>query len=177
MDIRVRHRATQEETTHRIRSGAAEPLPNGGFFRVVRFSSCFQDRGPVAVIEVNPDRGESFILPVFYNNSTMTGIHNQTPFRFTLSAFRQPRYTGLQVNRDPGLWLVWSGFILMAAGLFMTFAFSHQRIWVSIAPEGALIRIQVWGESQRHPIAFKRFFGRLCTLLATELEAPQKEKE
>ena len=41
-------------------------------------------------------------------------------------------YTGLQVNRDPGVWVVYSGFILMIIGCYITFFMSHQQICVEL---------------------------------------------
>ncbi len=173
--IIARNRATQKETTHLITSSEAAPLPGSGFFRVVRFSSCFQNMGPVAIIEVDPGEGEPFILPVFRNVSDMDQAHNRGPFSFTLSSFEQPWYTGLQVNRDPGLWFVWSGFIFISAGLLMAFGFSHRRIWVSIFEQDNRAIIHVWGDSQRNPIAFERFFLHLCKILEADLALPEEE--
>ena len=45
-------------------------------------------------------------------------------------------YTGLQVTRDPGVWVVYSGFILMIIGCYVTFFMSHQRIVVDISRRG-----------------------------------------
>ncbi len=41
-------------------------------------------------------------------------------------------YTGLQVAKDPGVWPVYIGFIMMLCGLFVAFFLSHKRLWVYI---------------------------------------------
>ncbi|MBT9139193.1 MAG: Cytochrome c biogenesis protein CcsB [Syntrophomonadaceae bacterium] len=39
------------------------------------------------------------------------------------------QYTGLQVRKDPGVWLVYLGFLMMTIGFYMSFFMSHKRIW------------------------------------------------
>jgi len=45
-------------------------------------------------------------------------------------------YTGLQVTKDPGVWVVYSGFILMIIGCFVTFFMSHQRLCIEVTGKG-----------------------------------------
>ena len=40
--------------------------------------------------------------------------------------------SGLQVNRDPGVWFIWIGSSLMLIGFMIAFYISHQQIWVWI---------------------------------------------
>ena len=42
------------------------------------------------------------------------------------------KYTGLQVNRDPGEILVWLGSILLIAGIMTAFFISHKKLWISL---------------------------------------------
>ena len=42
------------------------------------------------------------------------------------------KYTGLQVNKDPGEILVWLGSILLIAGIMIAFFMSHKKLWVSL---------------------------------------------
>jgi cytochrome c biogenesis protein len=45
------------------------------------------------------------------------------------------QYTGLQVRRDPGVWIVYLGCMVMALGLYAAFFMSHRKIWVSLKEE------------------------------------------
>ncbi len=55
-------------------------------------------------------------------------------YQFFIQGFKGKEYTGLQVTKDPGVWLVWTGCILMIIGILFTFFFSHRRIWSSLPP-------------------------------------------
>ena len=59
-------------------------------------------------------------------------------------------YTGLQVAKDPGVWIVWLGCTLMMAGyLYVAFFMSHRRIWVRIENGTVTIGGQCQQESGR----------------------------
>jgi cytochrome c biogenesis protein len=55
-------------------------------------------------------------------------------FNFVLKDFREAAryYTGLQVTKDPGTWLVWIGCGIMLIGLFQALLSSHRWIWAFI---------------------------------------------
>lgn len=65
--------------------------------------------------------------------------------------------TILDVNHDPGVPLVWAGFILMFAGLWMTFFMSHRKVWVKVTPG----RISVGGLANRNQQAFEKEFSEI----------------
>ncbi len=46
------------------------------------------------------------------------------------------QYTGLQVRKDPGVWIVYLGCIIMAVGLYMAFFMSHRRLWAIVRADG-----------------------------------------
>ena len=55
-------------------------------------------------------------------------------------------YTGLQVTRDPGVWVVYSGFIMMIIGCYVTFFMSHERIVVDVSRRGGAPARSWWSE-------------------------------
>ena len=87
-------------------------------------------------------------------------------YQFTLKGVMEREYTGLQVTKDPGVWVVWVGCILLVWGLIVAFFFSHQRIWILI-PRGEA-PILVSGTTNRNRMAFERRFQK--TLAALERE-------
>ena len=42
-------------------------------------------------------------------------------------------FTGLQVRRDPGVWIVYLGCLIMSIGLYVAFFMSHRRVWISLS--------------------------------------------
>ena len=69
----------------------------------------------------------------------------------------QPRFaTGLQVVKDPGVWTVYSGCIMMVLGLIVIFFMSHRRIWIFVGTDGQKTSIVVSGMSNKNKIGFER---------------------
>ena len=69
----------------------------------------------------------------------------------------KPRFaTGLQVVKDPGVWTVYTGCIMMVLGLIIIFFMSHRRIWVFVSNDGKKTTIQVSGMSNKNKIGFER---------------------
>ena len=80
---------------------------------------------------------------------------------------RQMYATGLQVAKDPGVWTVYAGCILMLIGLYVAFFLSHRRIWVYIAKDETAdrCRILICGASSKNRIAFEKEFAALVECL------------
>jgi len=64
-------------------------------------------------------------------------------------------YTGLQVTRDPGVGLVYAGFIIMIVGCCITFFMSHQRLCVEILPQGNKTRVVVSGTANKNKLGME----------------------
>ena len=78
-----------------------------------------------------------------------------------------PRYyTGLQVNRDPGVWVVYTGFILMIIGIYITFFMAHQQICIDIVKQGKKSRIGVSGTSNKNKLGMQKKVAKLTERLA-----------
>ena len=70
--------------------------------------------------------------------------------------------TGLQVTKDPGVWIVYFGCSLMLIGLYIAFFLSHRRIWVYIKKEDNCCRVLVCGNSNKNKLGFEKDFTALC---------------
>ena len=78
-----------------------------------------------------------------------------------------PRYyTGLQVSRDPGVWVVYTGFIMMIIGIYITFFMSHQQICVEVTALDQKSRVMVAGTSNKNKMGMQK----KVTQLARQLE-------
>ncbi len=65
-------------------------------------------------------------------------------------------FTGLQVTKDPGVWVVYSGFILMIIGCFITFFMSHQRFCIEVTGKKNHSMVMVAGTSNKNKIGIQR---------------------
>ncbi len=75
-------------------------------------------------------------------------------------------YTGLQVAKDPGVWVVYCGFILMIIGCYITFFMSHQQICLEISADGKKSRVIVAGTANKNKIGMESKVDRTAQKLA-----------
>jgi cytochrome c biogenesis protein len=64
-------------------------------------------------------------------------------------------YTGLQVTKDPGVWIVYSGFVVMIIGCFITFFMSHQRLCIEVIKSGEKSKVIVSGTSNKNKLGMQ----------------------
>jgi cytochrome c biogenesis protein len=69
------------------------------------------------------------------------------------------RYTGLQVTKDPGVWVVYTGFILLCIGPLIAFFGSHKKLWVRIQDRNGQAAVTVAGTVNRNRMGFEREFN------------------
>jgi cytochrome c biogenesis protein len=81
-------------------------------------------------------------------------------FILSLDNVIEKEYTGLQVTKDPGVWVVWIGCGLMILGLTVSFFFSHQRVWVRI-PKTLRGEIVLAGSVNKNRMGFEKKFSEL----------------
>ena len=84
--------------------------------------------------------------------------------------------TGLQIAKDPGVWPVYIGCILMLLGLFVAFFLSHKRLWVYIYEEEDKTKIFISGSSNKNKVGFENMFNVLVEKLEDN-ETLQLSKE
>jgi len=79
----------------------------------------------------------------------------------------EARFTGLEVKKDPGIWLVWAGFTLMTLAIGLTFYSSHRKLWVCIEPDkkGKKTIIALAGRASRNTQAFDETFEALLAMI------------
>ena len=73
------------------------------------------------------------------------------------------QYTGLQVRKDPGVWIVYLGCIIMAVGLYAVFFMSHARIWVRLKEDRNNTRLTIAAFTNRNRISFEQKIDRLMS--------------
>jgi cytochrome c biogenesis protein len=79
--------------------------------------------------------------------------------------FQERHFTGLQVNKDPGVGLVYAGFILMILGCYVTFFTSHQQMGIQVERHEGCSRIVVGGTANKNKTAMERRVQQMATAL------------
>ncbi|MFO7709335.1 MAG: cytochrome c biogenesis protein ResB [Desulfobacterales bacterium] len=134
--------------------------------RELRHNAMFRGRsvGDAFIGTLAPPEGEpeEIILPVRF--PTFDRMRRGAVV-IAVDEFKERFYTGLQVNRDPGVWVVYAGFILMLLGCYVTFFMSHQQVCVEAARRGAKTRVRVAGTSNKNKPALARRMKELSRAL------------
>ncbi len=160
--------------------GVPVDLPEGlGKFVVMAYEAAAKFRGMDvgAALKgmLTPADGEAteVLLPLKFagfdkmrGGNVMIAVADQPREQFS---FRQPAeeryYTGLQVTNDPGVWLVYTGFVLMITGCFVTFYLSHRQVCIVIEQLRKNSRVTVAGISDRNKLAMKNTAEKLFTAM------------
>ena len=82
-------------------------------------------------------------------------------YQFLIQDIRRKVYTGLQVTKDPGVNVVWTGCIFMILGILTTFFFSHQQVWLRAKIVGNNLELVMAGTARKNRIGFEKVFEKL----------------
>lgn len=176
LTIRIRGKG-DEETLVTAQKGQPFELPGkDGTAVVSEVRPDLMRLGPAAQVQINPSSGEPLAFWIFlhqeeigkkvpglFERSPRFNFKAYEPYSFFMKDLESKHYTGLQVNKDPGVPLVWAGFLLMVIGFFMAFFASHRRIWVKVSGRGGKTSVTVVGRSSKNPAAMDRELDRITT--------------
>ncbi|MCL2341015.1 MAG: cytochrome c biogenesis protein ResB [Proteobacteria bacterium] len=155
--VHLKKRDSKAETTARIPVATEVDWPEGG----VSYGIINRERqGEVTrrlKIWFSDGQGEP---SVFWLNIGQEATVERPSGAYLLTV--QQRYaTGLQATKDPGVWLVYGGCLLMLLGLYIAFFMSHRRIYVLIQPEENGCRLLFAGDANKNRVGFERSFLQL----------------
>ena len=115
---------------------------------VVRFESQVHNYGPVFLSPIlkreNPETSW------FLKNVERMREKNLNGVDVKLEEITEGFYTGLEVAKDPGIWIVWTGFALILLGLYVNFFTYYRRIYVRKGPI-RMISGRICTQKQREP--------------------------
>ncbi len=99
---------------------------------------------------------------IFYHYPDLFEIKGSR-YRFELTGYRPKQFTGLQITRDPGVNIVWTGSTLIVVGITLSSFIYHRRLWAKVIPQegrnGAVVHIG--GTSHKSQIDFQKEFRTL----------------
>ncbi len=87
--------------------------------------------------------------------------------KYTIAG-KQMYATGLQVAKDPGVWVVYIGCGMMILGLFIAFFMSHRRIWLVLNKEGGTTTVLMSGSANKNKNGFEQTFATLAEQLSAK---------
>lgn len=83
------------------------------------------------------------------------------PVFLQLDDYQHRQAAGLMIARAPGQNIVYFGFALLIAGVFLLFYVAHRRTWCWIRRDGDETILLLAGANQRDPIGFSRQFTEM----------------
>ncbi len=145
--------------------GEKVPLSNGGSIQVLEATA---DVKPFMPQLSGPGLRADYVAPngvsqplVLLRNYPDFDLQRGGDLVITYDGAEEKFYTGLQVAKDPGVWVVWSGCALMVLGICIAFFLSHKRIWIRTANG----RVTVGGTASKNQAAFQPTFDDLAEKL------------
>ena len=74
---------------------------------------------------------------------------------FSVADYDNRYFTGLQVTCDPGVLIVYSGFVIMIIGCFITFFMSHRRLCIEVKKNGNKTKVMVAGTANKNKLGMQ----------------------
>ncbi len=170
--------------------GATFPLDDGRTAKVIAFYPDFivTEQGPAnrsqalnnpaAFLEVYNGTHKEFSTWTFAQFPEFQhDFSKENPYRFYLVGMKAPQFTGLQIARNPGIPIIYAGFVLLIFGLALNFYVPPRRIWAAVKENTLYV-----GGLGREPREFEPDFEELIEELKSYHGSPapqisQKEKE
>jgi cytochrome c biogenesis protein len=174
----VKEKATGKEYRVEAQVGVRTEVGGGNYsFTLTRFLPDVQGLGPAfQVMSFEPNRPHENFM-VFQNRPEMED-RRPGPYRFMIREIVPKYYSGLQVNKDPGVSLVWIGCALMIIGFYFTFVMSHRRLWMRLSGKGKETLLEVVASSHRNRVGFEQEFDKLFLSVKEKLSGlPKKESK
>lgn len=150
----------KEKTVLKGLEGETIPIPHSeALLRILKYAPQVHNFGEgvqVAVLKPNQPPRALWLL----KNAPKLDQQRNDDFVLTFEEISTKEYTGLQVTKDPGVWVVWVGCSLMIIGFIVSFFFSHQRVWVRV-PARAGGEIVLAGSTNKNKVGFEKRFEDL----------------
>jgi cytochrome c biogenesis protein len=158
--IGVQWKNRKEKALLKVSEGGTVPIPNSpALLRILQYSHQvhnFGEGAQVALFRPNQEPRAFWLI----KNVPQFDQQRGDEFILSIEEVIEREYTGLQVTKDPGVWIVWAGCSLMIIGLIISFFFSHQRVWIKIPTRGGG-EIVFAGSTNKNKVGFEKKFGQL----------------
>jgi cytochrome c biogenesis protein len=117
-------------------------------------------------VEIEVLKGSKQVYKTYVMKTDSGQPYMPEDYRISFVQYWGARYTGLQVTKDPGVWIVYTGFILLCIGPLIAFFGSHRKLWVRIQDRKGQAVVTMAGSSNRNRISFEREFNKIADEIA-----------
>ncbi len=120
------------------------------------FSKSAEPENPAIQIEVY--RGERLISSpwIFVNYPGIFPAIPDSDEDIVFGGYMGVLYSGLSLNKDPGVNIVWLGCSIMITGFFLTFFIYHRRLWVHVRKVEGGTEVSLGGLINKSNFVFER---------------------
>lgn len=133
-----------------------------GMVIVWRLESNVMGMGPAVQLAYRPASGGHPMVFWVLADSSKEQPQQPGPHIFRVKKLDLTYSSGLMVKYDPGVWLVYAGFLAMLPGFWLAFFVPRQRWAVAVQPRGkGKFSLTVHGAGDRHKYAFQQRLARL----------------
>lgn len=155
-------------------------LPDGSLIRVAEATPDVAPfipgmHGAAAQLEIESVAGgqkATFVSFANHRDENARNAYQAGGYVITYNGLTDGReYTGLQVTKDPGVWVVWVGCILMILGIYGAFLMSHRRIWIRITDT----EVTVAGHANKNQAAFASKFEEFAEEVRRHISKEEKQ--
>ncbi|MBN1905447.1 MAG: cytochrome c biogenesis protein ResB [Deltaproteobacteria bacterium] len=181
--IIVNQKGHEDPVRMKIIRGKGVPLPeSGGEIILEEIRDDFMRMGPAVKIHVKPVNSEGADIWLFKNYEDIRERFSTEfdqfpqfnpsiiePYTFSLDGIESAYYTGLQVNKDPGIPFIYAGFFIIVIGLIVTFFTSFRHIWIKIDGSGDMISLYIAGTANKNPVGLDRELDQITNQLNLKL--------
>jgi len=168
--LNIMSRGTGMVYKKKTKIGQLTEVPEGmGTFVIRDFRNSFNYKGIsfgetfIGILNRKDGNSINIILPLDFASFDKM---RKGDLIFSVADFNSKYYTGLQVTSDPGVLVVYSGFIVMIIGCFVTFFMSHQRLCIEVIKTGNKTKVMVVGTASKNKLGMQARVKRISQNLA-----------
>ncbi len=157
--LNLTNRATKEVTQVEIERGKTIPFPGGEKFLTLKavkknHTLMGQEVGETYVCEIT-QAGEAPVEVVLPTRFPSYDKMRKGEWILNVAKQEKQFYTGISVTKDPGVWMVYTGFIMLLAGCFISFFMSHKKIFIAVMKNHTGTHITVSGASNKNKLGIR----------------------
>lgn len=174
IDVRDRKAGATQTVVVGMNSGI-QNLPDGTGFQITNFAENFategQSYGPAAQVSLYRPGQPPSTFVILQNYPQLDESRNGAQV-FSIRDIKQGYYTGLQVTKDPGVWVVYLGCIVMVLGFYQCFFMSHRRFWVTVYYQDGKATVLAAGSTNKNRDIYAKEFKKVVSQMKGEEHHP-----